>query len=182
MSFLSDKDFSLKHWNIGELDNNQWFYGTIDSPVWRQMNVNKQYVQFLYRFFSSNSLSTFRLKLGNNCCNSSLTLLRSCIWASKPLRLTKWNVVLLLSWRTTCNCTFGLPSGEIFCTATTTMKWIDWLVNFGNRINGIFQYPVICVYSRLMSWKRCDTATLSRFSAIHAMRSFITYSVPSPFL
>lgn len=34
----------------------------------------------------------------------------------------------------------------------------------------------------LMSWKRCATATLSRFSAIQAMRSFITYSVPSPFL
>lgn len=43
----------------------------------------------LYRFFSSSSLSTFRLKLGNNCCSSSLTLSRSSICACEPPLLTK---------------------------------------------------------------------------------------------
>lgn len=34
----------------------------------------------------------------------------------------------------------------------------------------------------LISSYLCETATLSLFSAIHAIRSFITYNVPSPFL
>lgn len=76
--------------------------------------------QFLFRTIyarllaTATRISTFRLNFGNKVCNNSLTLSLSAAWAGWPPRLIKWKVDETPLCKTTCNCTFAFPSGEIF--------------------------------------------------------------------
>ena len=84
---------------------------------------------------------TFRLNFGSNVCNISLTLSLSASWACSPFLFVKWNVDDTPLCKTTCNCTFTFPSGEIFWAkahtsgkvATNLLPTFDVSVWVGHR-------------------------------------------------